>query len=100
LGDFGILLHKGYDRKKVLGYNLLTGVAALAGALLAYFIGQNFTGAVPVFLAVTTGNFIYLSATDLLPEIHHHSQKNPGWQNTIFFLLGIALVYALTIVVH
>lgn len=100
LGDFGILLEKGMDRKKVLGFNVLTGLMAIAGALTAFYLGAKFSGAVPLLLAITTGNFIYLSTTDLLPEIHHHSKKNPGWQNTLFFLLGILLVYTLVTFLH
>jgi zinc and cadmium transporter len=100
LGDFGILLHKGMGRKKVLGFNLLTGLASLAGAVIAYHLGEVFRGSVPLLLAITTANFIYLSATDLLPEIHHHSKKHPGWQNTLFFLLGILLVYLLVTFLH
>lgn len=100
LGDFGILLNKGIGRGKVLGYNLLTGVAALAGALIAFYVGDKFKDMVPVLLSITTGNFIYLSATDLLPEIHHHSKKHPGWVNTISFLLGILLIYLLATFIH
>lgn len=96
LGDFGILLHKGWPRGKVFTFNALTGVAALGGALLAYVFGTQFAGTIPVLLAITTGNFIYLSATDLLPEIHHHSKKNPALPNVIFFLLGIAVIWILT----
>src|ERR1035437_3521614 len=29
LGDFGILINKGYSRKRVIGFNFLTGVAAV-----------------------------------------------------------------------
>jgi zinc and cadmium transporter len=100
LGDFGILLNKGMGRGKVLGYNLLTGVTAIAGALIAFYVGDKFKDMVPVLLSITTGNFIYLSATDLLPEIHHHSKKHPGWLNTIFFLLGILLIYLLATFIH
>lgn len=96
LGDFGILLHKGWGRKRVFLFNALTGVTALVGALLAYFLGSTFKDVVPILLAITTGNFIYLSATDLLPEIHHHSKKNPAFSNVLFFLLGIAIIWALT----
>ncbi|MEK7604938.1 MAG: ZIP family metal transporter [Patescibacteria group bacterium] len=96
LGDFGILLHKGWPRGRVFVFNALTGLAALVGALMAYFFGTQFAGAIPVLLAITTGNFIYLSATDLLPEIHHHSKKHPALSNVIFFLLGIGIIVVLT----
>lgn len=92
LGDFGILIHKGWGRRKVLWFNILTGFAAMLGALLSFYLGRNFQSAVPILLSITTGNFIYLSATDLLPEIHHKAKKNLALNETIFFLLGIALI--------
>ena len=96
LGDFGILLHKGWGRKKVFIFNALTGLTALGGAILAYIVGATFKDAVPILLAITTGNFIYLSATDLLPEIHHHSKKNPALPHALLFLAGIFTIWLLT----
>lgn len=99
LGDFGILLHKGWSRKKVFIFNGLTGVAGVVGALLAYAAGGYITNLIPILLAITTGNFIYLSATDLLPEIHHHSKTNPAFWSVFFFLAGIGVIWLLTTVI-
>lgn len=100
LGDFGILIHKGWGRKKVFIFNALTGAAGLLGALVTFFIGQHFVQLVPVLLAITSGNFIYLSATDLLPEIHHHSKKHPAVSNVLYFLLGVGSIWFLTTFLH
>jgi zinc and cadmium transporter len=95
LGDFGILIHKGYGRKQVLLFNFLTGVTAIGGAILAFYVGNVFIHIIPIFLAITTANFIYLSATDLLPEIHTKAKKNLAMNETIFFVLGILLIWGL-----
>ncbi len=95
LGDFGILIHKGYSRKKVLGFNFLTGVMAIGGAILAFYVGNAFERVIPVFLSITTANFIYLSATDLLPEIHTKAKRSLAINETIFFILGIVLIWGL-----
>ena len=95
LGDFGILIHKGYGWQKVLLFNLLTGFAAMGGALLAFYISNIFVKVIPVFLSITTANFLYLSATDLLPEIHHKAKKSLAMNETIFFALGILLIWGL-----
>ncbi|MFH1186564.1 MAG: ZIP family metal transporter [Candidatus Levyibacteriota bacterium] len=100
LGDFGILIHKGWGRKKVLLFNLATGASAMVGALIAYYLGSLFHMVVPILLAITTGNFIYLSATDLLPEIHHRAKTNLALNYSFFFVLGIALVYVLILVLE
>lgn len=96
LGDFGILIHKGWGRSRVLLLNAATGITSIAGAITAFYLGKHFENIVPIFLSITAGNFIYLSATDLLPEIHHKSKKGFALKNTISFLLGIFLVALLT----
>jgi zinc and cadmium transporter len=95
LGDFGILIHKGYARRKVILFNALTGAAAIFGAILAFYVGSFFERIIPIMLAITTANFIYLSATDLLPEIHSKAKKSLALSETFFFILGIVLIWGL-----
>jgi len=95
LGDFGILIHKGWSRKKAIVFNGFSGLAAIFGAVLIFYLGNHFKLVVPILLSVATGNFIYLSATDLLPEIHHKTDKIEAIYNSFFFLLGIGLIILL-----
>ncbi|MCL4419075.1 ZIP family metal transporter [Patescibacteria group bacterium] len=95
LGDFGILIHKGWGRGKVLWFNVATGFAAVIGAVLAFYLGHLFEQATPILLAITTGNFLYLSATNLVPEIHNKAKQSLAAKETIFFLLGILLIASL-----
>lgn len=92
LGDFGILINKGWSRGRVLLFNALTGATSLAGALIAFYVGSQFDNIIPVLLAITTANFIYLSATDLLPEIHHRAKKSFAVRYTLSFFAGIFLI--------
>src|ERR1035437_9202210 len=95
LGDFGILINKGYSRKRVIGFNFLTGVAAVGGAIVAFYLGHIFEHIIPIFLSITTANFLYLAATDLLPEIHTKAKRSLAINETIFFILGILLIWGL-----
>jgi zinc and cadmium transporter len=67
LGDFGILLHSGWAKGRALLYNLLSGLTFLVGSLAAY--GLSGTVDVAMLVPFAAGNFIYIAATDLLPEI-------------------------------
>lgn len=95
LGDFGILLHSGYSRKKVLGFNILTGITAFIGAILGFYFGQKIHGSLVVLLSLTSANFVYLSLADLLPEIHEQVKKDAVKHVTLFFA-GVLLMLALT----
>jgi len=95
LADFGLLLHKGYTRGKVLGFNILTGIAALLGAILGYFVGKEVMGMLPILLALTSANFIYLSLTDLLPEIQHQTKDRTEFAHLASFIIGAAFIMIL-----
>ncbi len=95
LGDFGILLHVGFTRKKVLIVNILTGIAAIGGALVGYLMGAYLEGVLPVLLALTTGNFLYLSLSDLLPEIHAKMKGKDVLYHVSAFFLGIFFIILL-----
>jgi zinc and cadmium transporter len=67
LGDFGVLVHGGWDKRWALVGNLVSALAFPLGAILAYFAAQRFEVAGLVMFAA--GNFVYISASDLIPEI-------------------------------
>jgi len=95
LGDFGILIHKGWSRAGVLWLNAATGAVSILGAIVSFYLGKQFENIVPVLLSITTANFIYLSATNLLPEIHHKAKKSFAVKYTASFFMGIFLIAAL-----
>ena len=69
LGDFGVLIHGGFSKKKALWFNLLTALAAVFGTILALVLGSNLEGFTPLLLSFAAGNFIYIAGSDLIPEL-------------------------------
>jgi zinc and cadmium transporter len=92
LGDFGILIHKGWGRAGVLWLNALTGFVSILGAITAFYLGRQFDNIIPILLSITSANFIYLSATNLLPEIHHKAKRSFAVKYTTSFFMGIFLI--------
>lgn len=94
IGDFGLLLHRGVSKKRVLLYNLIGGIATPVAALLTYFVGTKILPLMPVFLSLTAGFFIYIAASDLIPEIHRKKAKNvSGTLDTALLFVGIGVVW-------
>lgn len=90
IGEFGILVHCGFSRFKAVIYNFLSGLISLLGVLFVFLIGSNFSN---FLIPITTGSFIYLAATDLIPELHRHDSKiSHSLIQLIFILLGITLM--------
>jgi zinc and cadmium transporter len=99
VGDFSILLHAGYTRKKALFFNLLTACLAILGTVLALIIGERVENFVQFFVPITLGGFVYIAAADLLPEIHNEEHTGRSVLQFIFFILGI-LVMALLLLLE
>jgi zinc and cadmium transporter len=91
LGDFGILIHGGWKKSKALLYNLLSALTFLAGGLFAY--GASFTFDVTFLLPFAAGNFIYIAAADLIPEIKHEENARVNIVHFLAFLFGIGLLW-------
>lgn len=93
MGDFGILIHKGMERKKIIIVNVLSALAALIGALITYWIGERVEGLLPILLSMTAGFFIYIAASDLIPEIHHENRKGFAFWETTLLIVGILSIW-------
>lgn len=93
VGDFGILLHKGLKRSKILLLNIVSSLAAVLGALITYSSGKSIEGILPIFLSLAAGFFIYIAASDLIPEIHNEEKRRVAVIETLLLLLGVLVVY-------
>jgi zinc and cadmium transporter len=95
IGDFAIMLHRGLKKKKVIAINVLSALVAVAGAVITFVVGENIKAFLPAFLALAAGFFIYIAASDLIPEIHHEDKKDVALIQTILLFLGMLVIYLL-----
>lgn len=93
IGDFGILLNKGVKKFNVLWLNVVSALAAILGALITYSSGESIEGVLPIFLSLAAGFFIYIAASDLIPEIHNEEKRKVAVIETLLLLLGVLVVY-------
>ncbi len=95
IGDFAVMLKKGLSSKKVLGFNVASAMVSLLGAILTFYFSSALEGFLPVFISVTAGFFIYISASDLIPEIHEKNKRGFALFETLMIVLGVITVYVL-----
>jgi len=94
LGDFGVLLYGGFGKKKALTYNFLSALTAVAGALVTYYLVQ---GVAQLLVPFAAGGFIYIAATDLMPELHKRTQAKESMIQLLTLIAGIGLMFTLGI---
>ena len=91
-GDYIVLLNAGFSRGKALLYNVLSGLAAVAGGIAGYYLVEPWAQALPFLLVVASSSFIYVAVADLLPQL----QQRLSWRDTLSQLLwlgaGLGLV--------
>lgn len=96
-GDFGILVHAGMAPKKALMLNAGTALASLLGAVAVLALGTAVQGLADALVAVTAGTFVYISAANLIPEIHHHHPRSESIGHAAVLLFGVALMFVLAL---
>lgn len=93
IGDFGLMLHKGVGRKKVLLINFYSALAAMAGAVITYLAKDSIEGLLPAVLGLTAGFFIYIATSTLIPEIHSREDQKIAFWETIMLFMGVLVIY-------
>jgi len=93
LGDFGVLVHGGWPRKRAVLWNFASGLTFLVGALVAYAVSFRFD--VTPLIVFGAGNFIYIAASDLVPEIKAHASPARAALHFACFVGGAVALLAL-----
>jgi len=96
IGDFGVLIYGGLSKKKALTYNFISALTAILGAVVTYFL-VNIQSVATLLVSFAAGGFIYVAATDLMPELHKKSQAEASLMQLIAIVLGIGLMAYLKI---
>lgn len=89
INTVGLILKNNGSRKEAFKWLLLDSIAPILGvtSTLFFTLPSSILG---LALAVFSGFFVYIGASDLLPESHH---DHPYFLTTIMTLLGIAVLY-------
>lgn len=93
IGDFLILLHSGYSRARALALNVVSSLATLVGAVLAYFAMSPLTEVMPYILAFAAAGMIYVAVADLIPGLHKSVELRHTGQQISLILLGVITVW-------
>lgn len=92
LADFAVLLHSGLSAPKALFLNFLSALTAVAGTLAVFFLASYSDVLVPHLVPFAAGNFIYIAASDLIPELHKKRSHHISLIQMAALIAGIWIV--------
>ena len=92
LGDFGVLVYGGFSKSRALTFNYISAITAMVGGVIGYFAASLMQSSVVYLLPFAAGNFIYIAAADLIPEIKHAVGIRRSIVHFCVFLAGIGIM--------
>ncbi len=95
MGEFAVLVHGGFSRKKALLLNLLSALIAILGAGLALWLGSFVSNLTDVLIPLAAGGFIYIAGSDLIPELHREMKISKSLLQVLLVGLGILVMVLL-----
>jgi zinc and cadmium transporter len=93
IGDFGVLIHGGFKKKKAIVLNFIVASTAILGGIIGCFVSQMIDEATTFLLPFAAGGFIYIAATDLIPEIKKELDFKKYMATLFVFILGIFIMW-------
>jgi zinc and cadmium transporter len=95
VGDFAILLHAGFSRRRALVLNAVTAGAGAAGALLAVLFLDVVPRLLPYCLALAAASFLYVAMADLIPGLHRGRTDGSSLRQVLLVAAGVGTILAL-----
>ncbi len=97
IADFGILLYAGFSRKKALFFNLLSAVTAMVGTVIGLLLSSKLTNFNSFILPFTAGVFLYIGASNLVPELHRRCSFAESIVDVAAIIVGFTIIALITI---
>ena len=98
IGDFGVLIYGGFEKKKALILNFLIAFTIVIGGFVGYLLSNIIENYVYILLSFAAGGFIYIAATDLIPEIKKEVDIRKSTFTMLIFILGIVFMWIIKII--
>jgi len=93
LGKYGVLLHGGWSKQRALLVSVASSLTFLVGSVLTYVASAGTD--VAFLVPFAAGNFLYIAASDLVPEVNKHHSIRINLLHFCSFVAGIALLLAI-----
>ena len=97
IADFGVLLYSGLSKKKALIFNFLSATTAILGTVFGLLLAGSLQGFNEFIIPFAAGNFIYIAASNLVPQLHRECSILDTLIHVAAMILGVAIIVVITI---
>ena len=97
IGDFAVLIHAGYSKKRALLLNFISALMAILGVIIALIFGSVAEKFTIWVLPIAAGGFIYIAVADLIPELQKTKKIKYSLFQFLTILIGIFSMISLTL---
>lgn len=94
IAEFGVLIHAGYSRLRALLFNFLSASTVVVGGVLSFLLIDFVEQWIPLFMLFAAGVFIYVAASDFVPEMRKERNFSKSLSLLATFAAGIFLMWA------
>jgi len=99
IGDFIVLNNAHVPKARAIAYASISSSSIVVGGLVGLAFLERITALVPYVLVVAAANFLYISLSDLVPQMHRidphgHRGRDAVWQAALI-AAGVAVVIVL-----
>lgn len=98
MGDFGVLVYGGLKPRRALFLNFVTALTAIAGGIVGCCFLPYFGDMTIFLLPFAAGGFLYIAASDLVPELHKEPDTTKTAASFVAFLIGIILMWGIKLI--
>ena len=100
IGDYGILIYAGFNKVRALLLNFVAALSVVVGGVFAIFFLEMVETLSGTLIAFSAGAFLYLSASELVPELKKEENFWKSLAQFAMFLLGLAVIWYLGVFFH
>jgi zinc and cadmium transporter len=101
VGDYIVLLNAGLSRGRALLYNALSGLSAVLGGVIGYYVVGPWQALFPYLLVVASSSFIYVAVADLMPQLQRRLPLRDTLTQIAWLAAGLGVVLlAMALVRH
>src|SRR3989344_4889182 len=100
VGDYIVLINAGFSRARALVYNLISGMAAVVGGVLGYFLIEPWQHLLPYLMVIAASSFIYVAVADLIPQLQKRLHLRDTALQIVWLAVGLGFIALITGSLH